>query len=101
MLVLFAGEVVYSTGKKTLSNNTIGRSGRGTGRHRGQGGMTSSSSATSCNSCTEGRPCNDVTYHGDPDPRQQRLCLSNGTVYILASIHLVSGCRVMAKFCAS
>lgn len=66
------GEVVYASNKKTQSNNTLGRSGRS--RHRGAGGMTSSSSATSCNSCTDGGR-NDITYHGEP---HQRLCLNNG-----------------------
>ncbi|GJQ84767.1 hypothetical protein Trydic_g21167 [Trypoxylus dichotomus] len=65
------GEVVYASNKKTQSNSTLGRAGRN--RHRGAGGMTSSSSATSCNSCTEG-PRNDITYHAD---QHQRLCLNN------------------------
>lgn len=69
------GEVIYASSKKTLSNSTLGRSGRG--RHR-TGGMTSSSSATSCNSCNDGRMAPtgnaDLTYHD----QQQRLCLSNG-----------------------
>ncbi|KAK9696263.1 hypothetical protein QE152_g32013 [Popillia japonica] len=65
------GEVVYASNKKTQSNSTLGRTGRN--RHRGAGGMTSSSSATSCNSCTEGGR-NDITYHAE---QHQRLCLNN------------------------
>ncbi|XP_071056324.1 teneurin-a isoform X2 [Onthophagus taurus] len=67
------GEVVYASSKKIPSNNTINRSGR---RHgRGPGGMTSSSSATSCNSCADGggNGRNDLNFHGD----QQRICLDN------------------------
>ncbi|KAL1509720.1 hypothetical protein ABEB36_004415 [Hypothenemus hampei] len=72
-----SGEVIYATGnKKSLSNNnttTMGRSGR---RHR-IGGMTSSSSATSCNSnCNENilQPNGDIPYHEQHAARR----LSNG-----------------------
>ncbi|ERL95313.1 hypothetical protein D910_12579, partial [Dendroctonus ponderosae] len=58
---------------KNLSNNTtLSRSGR---RHR-MGGMTSSSSATSCNSnCNENilQPNGDIPYH-----EQHTRALSNG-----------------------
>lgn len=37
--------------------------------------MTSSSSATSCNSCADGGRNGDVTFHGEP---QQHLRLNNG-----------------------
>ncbi|XP_044256043.1 uncharacterized protein LOC123005991 [Tribolium madens] len=71
------GEVIYATNKKNLSNSTLGRTGRG--RHR-TGGMTSSSSATSCNSCNDGRiqtqGNTDIAYHDT----QQRLCLNNGKI---------------------
>ncbi|XP_065158415.1 uncharacterized protein [Atheta coriaria] len=68
------GEVVYASNKKSLvgNNTTLGRSGR---RHRGAGGMTSSSSATSCNSCTDPAGRNDISYH--PDAQGQRICLNN------------------------
>ncbi|KAJ3657350.1 hypothetical protein Zmor_009160 [Zophobas morio] len=68
------GEVIYASNKKNLSNSTLGRTGRG--RHR-TSGMTSSSSATSCNSCNDGRippsGSTDIGYH----EQQQRICLNN------------------------
>lgn len=79
----FAGEVVYSSNKKTMSN-TLNRTGRN--RHRGAGGMTSSSSATSCNSCADGGRNGDITYHGDP---QQRLCLNNGEYQLSQNYYII------------
>lgn len=62
---------MYSSNKKVMSNNTLGRNGRN--RHRGNGGMTSSSSATSCNSCNDG--VRNEIYHSEG---QQRIVLNNG-----------------------
>lgn len=69
---LFIGEVVYSN-KKSMSNSTLGRSGRS--RHRA-GGITSSSSATSCNSNDNRIQTGngEIAYHDN----QQGLCLNNG-----------------------
>lgn len=73
----FTGEIIYSTSnKQKVANNTLNRTGRN--RHR-VGGMTSSSSATSCNSCTDNImvPNGDITgYH--ESTQQQRMCLNNG-----------------------
>nr|CAH7754214.1 unnamed protein product [Callosobruchus chinensis] len=74
------GEAIYSqSNKKTMSNSTLGRSGRN--RHR-MGGMTSSSSATSCNSCSDNIiiPNGDISYHHEQS-QQQRMCnIDNGIV---------------------
>ncbi|KAG5897091.1 hypothetical protein JTB14_036318 [Gonioctena quinquepunctata] len=69
------GEIIYAqSNKKNNSNSTLNRSGRS--RHR-VGGMTSSSSATSCNSCTDNMmvPNGDITFH--KQEQQQRICLNN------------------------
>ncbi|XP_060532128.1 teneurin-a isoform X2 [Cylas formicarius] len=67
------GDLIYgTTNKKSISNSTLGRSGR---RHR-IGGMTSSSSATSCSSnCNDNilQPNGDISYH----EQQPRLSLNN------------------------
>lgn len=71
-LSLFTGDTIYSSTKKNLSNSTLTRTGRG---RRRAGGMTSSSSATSCNSCTDGVRDRELTFHGD---HQASLRLDNG-----------------------
>ncbi|CAH0560896.1 unnamed protein product [Brassicogethes aeneus] len=72
------GEVIYSSAKKPLSNNTLNRSGRS--RHRIGGGMTSSSSATSCNSNIDNRRlsggANSDIYH-DQQQRLNNLNITN------------------------
>nr|CAI5869077.1 unnamed protein product [Callosobruchus analis] len=76
------GEAIYSqSNKKTMSNSTLGRSGRK--RHR-MGGMTSSSSATSCNSCSDNIlvPNGDISYHHEQS-QQQRMCsIDNGIIFL-------------------
>lgn len=70
-------EIIYSTSnKQKLANSTLNRTGRS--RHR-VGGMTSSSSATSCNSCTDNMmvPNGDIVGYHDKS-QQQRLCLNSG-----------------------
>lgn len=76
--------VVYASNKKNLSTSTLTRTGRG---RRRAGGMTSSSSATSCNSVTEGGRERELTYHGD---HQQGLRLNNG-MYACCIITFVNG----------
>ncbi|CAG9858626.1 unnamed protein product [Phyllotreta striolata] len=67
------GEIIYAqSNKKNLSNSTLGRSGRS--RHR-VGVMTSSSSATSCNSCNDIVPNGDINYHDQN--KSQRLSINN------------------------
>ncbi|XP_074032255.1 teneurin-a transmembrane protein isoform X2 [Leptinotarsa decemlineata] len=68
------GDIIYSqSSKKNVSNSTLTRPSRT--RHRG--GMTSSSSATSCNSCADNIivPNGDIGFHG-PD-HEQRMRLNN------------------------
>lgn len=69
---LLSGDAIYASNKKNLSNSTLTRTGRG---RRRAGGMTSSSSATSCNSCTDGGRERELAFHGD---HQQNLHLDNG-----------------------
>uniref|UniRef100_A0A6P7F883 Uncharacterized protein LOC114327337 n=1 Tax=Diabrotica virgifera virgifera TaxID=50390 RepID=A0A6P7F883_DIAVI len=68
-----SGEIIYAQSNKKNTTNSISRTGRN--RHR-VGGMTSSSSATSCNSCSDNVmvPNGDI-YHEQNN--QQRICLNN------------------------
>ncbi|CAH1972022.1 unnamed protein product [Acanthoscelides obtectus] len=83
------GEAIYSQStKKNVSNSTLGRSGRN--RHR-MGGMTSSSSATSCNSCSDNMmvPNGDISYH--EQSQQQRMCsINNGKIHSLNALEYMT-----------
>lgn len=82
LVLLFSGEIIYSTSnKQKIANSTLTRPGRS--RHR-VGGMTSSSSATSCNSCTDNMmvPNGDISGYHDQN-QQQRICLNAGELHFI------------------